>query len=160
MKLEGRETGRFVLTHGVCFSNAYLSGSQVEQFQQGTRDYQQSHYLLEGEGLENLLRKVAKLFAQVSHQVDVHEDMQGELQLMKDLEMSRFWESTPRQSQETSSHVVQVGRSPVPSGFRQCGRHQHDGRRHGQVSEDGWRKSVRCSATVHASARTRRCGKR
>ena len=32
--------------------------------------------------------EVTKLFAQVSHQVDVHEDMQGELQLMKELEMS------------------------------------------------------------------------
>ena len=32
--------------------------------------------------------EVTKLFAQVSHQVDVHEDMRGELQLMKELEMS------------------------------------------------------------------------
>ena len=72
----------------MCFSNAYLSRSQVEQVQQGTRDDQQSHCLLEGEGLENWARKVAKLFAQVSHQVDVHEDMQGELQLMTELEMS------------------------------------------------------------------------
>ena len=30
---------------------------------------------------------MTKLFAQVSHQVDEHEDMPGELQLMKDLEM-------------------------------------------------------------------------
>ena len=37
--------------------------------------------------MENSAVEVTKLFAQVSHQIDVHEDMQGELQLMKDLEM-------------------------------------------------------------------------
>ena len=35
-----------------------------------------------------LVVEVTKLFARVSHQIDLHEDMQGELQLMKDLEMS------------------------------------------------------------------------
>ena len=38
--------------------------------------------------MEILAMEVTKLFAQVSHQIDVHEDMQGELQLMKGLEMS------------------------------------------------------------------------
>ena len=38
--------------------------------------------------MENLAMEVTKLFAQVSHQVDVLEDMQGELQLMEELEMS------------------------------------------------------------------------
>ena len=38
--------------------------------------------------MEILAMEVTKLFTQVSHQVDVHEDMQGELQLMKELEMS------------------------------------------------------------------------
>ena len=37
--------------------------------------------------MENSVVKVTKLFVQVSHQLDVHKDMQGELQLMKDLEM-------------------------------------------------------------------------
>ena len=37
--------------------------------------------------MENSVVKVTKLFVQVSHQIDLHEDMQGELQLMKDLEM-------------------------------------------------------------------------
>ena len=36
--------------------------------------------------MENSVLEVTKLFAQVSHQVDEHEDMPGELQLMKDLE--------------------------------------------------------------------------
>ena len=36
---------------------------------------------------ENSVVKVTKLFVQVSHQLDEHKDMQGELQLMKDLEM-------------------------------------------------------------------------
>ena len=36
--------------------------------------------------MEDSVVEVTKLFAHVSHQIDVHEDMQGELQLMKDLE--------------------------------------------------------------------------
>ena len=80
-----------------------------------------------------------------------------------------------------SRHVVQVGRSSVPSGLRHCGRPQQDGRGHDQVPEDDWGKSVQHHqerhphegadkrsranrstffATAHASARTRRCGKR
>ena len=37
--------------------------------------------------MKNSVVEVTKLFVQVSHQIDVHEDMQGELQLMNDLEM-------------------------------------------------------------------------
>ena len=38
--------------------------------------------------MENLAMEVTKLFAQVSHQFEVHEGMQRELQLMKDLKVS------------------------------------------------------------------------
>ena len=40
-------------------------------------------------------------------------------------------------ARKRSRHVVQVGRSPVPSGSRHCVRHQQDGRGHDQVPEDG-----------------------
>ena len=69
----GCETGKFLLVQGGCVFQAHTSPD---------------HKSLEGGGLENLARRVVKLFARVSHQVDVHEDMQGKLQLMTELEMS------------------------------------------------------------------------
>ena len=82
----------------------------------------------------------------------------------------RFWESTPRQSQETFSPCGPSWEISCSSGFRHCGRHQQDGRGHGQVPKmagenlsdthqerhphEGSDKRIR-AATAHASARTR-----